>query len=265
MAELDSRKILIYLAVKYNGDSFKIINAVRNREDQGVSYEEVEKVCANVKSNVVTFLDKDFPETLKKMFRPPIVLFYYGDLSLLNDDKNRYAILGSRKCSKYSKQATKKFVDELGADKILVSGLSKGIDTTAHTAALDNKSKTVAVLASGIDYCYPEENKDLYEKIKNEGLIISEYPDMIKPENSHFPMCNRLVVALSEALIIPQVVSHTSGTLIAVNLAVGANKPVYVLPHSIFEKSVNNDLIQDGANLALDGTSIIKDLHWNGE
>lgn len=264
MIEYDSRKILIYLAVKYGGDSFKIINAVRSREDEHVPYEEIEKVCNSVKSNVITYLDEEFPECLKKMFRPPLVLFYYGDISLLNDDKKRYAILGSKKCSEYSKKATKKFVNELGTDKVLVSGLSKGIDTTAHIAALDSSTKTIAVLANGIDYCYTKENKILYEKIKNEGLIISEYPGMLDPDKLHYPMSSRLVVGLSEALIVPQVNSHTSGTTIAINLAVGDNKPVYVLPHSIFYNSMNNEIIQEGANIALDGMSILEDLHWKG-
>ena len=263
MVEYDSRKILIYLAVKYNGDPFKIINAVRLREDEHVPYEEIEKVCDGIKSNVITYLDAEFPENLKKMHRPPLVLFYYGDISLLNDDKKRYSVVGSRECSAYSEKATKKLIDELGTDKVLVSGLSKGIDTCAHKAALNNGSKTIAVLSSGIDNCYPEENKTLYNKIKKEGLLISEYPNIAEAEKEHFPMRNRLIVALSEALIVPHINSHVSGTTITVNLAVGANKPVYIVPQSIFEKTVNNELIQEGANIALNGQTILEDLKWD--
>ena len=89
MIEYDSRKILIYLAVKYDGDPFKIINAIRLREDENVPYEEMQKVCDGVKSKVITYLDKDFPNRLKSMFRPPLVLFYYGDITLLDDEKRK--------------------------------------------------------------------------------------------------------------------------------------------------------------------------------
>ena len=86
---------------------------------------------------------------------------------------------------------------------------------------------------------------------------------MSEPDKTHFPMRNRLVVALSDALIVPQINTHVSGTTISVNLAVGNNKPVYVVPHSIFEETVNNDLIQEGANVAESGRQILEDLHWD--
>ena len=263
MIEYDSRKILIYLAVKYDGDPFKIINAVRLREDEHVPYSEMEKVYDSIKSKVITYLDKDFPSKLKTMFRPPLVLFYYGDITLLDDNKRRYGVVGSREYSEYGEAVTKKIVEEMGRGKVLVSGMAKGIDTIGHQAALDNKVRTIAVLGSGIDNCYPEENKELYERLKKEELVISEYPNMSEPDKAHFPMRNRIVVALSDALIVPQINSHVSGTTISVNLAVGSNKPVYVVPHSIFEGTVNNDLIQEGANVAESGRQILEDLHWD--
>ncbi len=263
MIEYDSRKILIYLAVKYDGDPFKIINAVRLREDEHVPYSEMEKVCDSIKSKVITYLDKDFPSKLKTMFRPPLVLFYYGDITLLDDNKRRYGVVGSREYSEYGEAVTKKIVKEMGRGKVLVSGMAKGIDAIGHQAALDNKVRTIAVLGSGIDNCYPEENKELYERLKKEELVISEYPNMSEPDKAHFPMRNRIVVALSDALIVPQINTHVSGTTISVNLAVGSNKPVYVVPHSIFEGTVNNDLIQEGANVAENGRQILEDLHWD--
>ena len=263
MIEYDSRKILIYLAVKYDGDPFKIINAIRLREDENVPYEEMQKVCDGVKSKVITYLDKDFPNRLKTMFRPPLVLFYYGDITLLDDEKRKYAVVGSREYSDYGEQVTKKLVQEMGRGKILVSGLARGIDTIGHQAALDNKVRTIAVLGSGIDNCYPEENKELYERLKKEELVISEYPNMSEPDKTHFPMRNRLVVALADAVIVPQINFHVSGTTISVNLAVGSNKPVYVVPHPIFDETVNNDLIQEGANVAENGRQILEDLHWD--
>lgn len=263
MIEIDSRKILIYLAVKYDGDPVKIINAMRLREDENVPYSEIEEVCDSVKSKVITYLDKDFPSKLKTMFRPPLVLFYYGDITLLDEDKHRYGVVGSREYSEYGELATRQLVKEMGADTVVVSGLARGIHTIAHESALENGAKTIAVLTSGIDNCYPEENQELYEKIKTEGLVISEYPSMSEPTKEHFPMRNRLIAALSEALIVPQINSHVSGTTITINLAVGGNKPIYVVPCSIFEETVNNEIIAEGANPALSGQQILEDLHWD--
>ena len=263
MQEYDARKILIYLAVKYDGDPAKILNAVRLKEDEGVPYSEIEKVRDSIKSNVITYLDKDFPESLKKMFRPPLVLFYYGDITLLDKDKHRYAVVGSRDNDAYGKLTTQKIVEDMGPDTIVVSGLARGIDTIAHKTALENKAKTIAVLGSGIDNCYPEENQGLYERIAQEGLVISEYPNMSEPVKDHFPMRNRLIVALSDALVVPQINSYISGTTITINLAAGSNKPVYVAPYPIFEETVNNELIQEGANILLNAKQVLEDLHWD--
>ena len=99
--------------------------------------------------------------------------------------------MGSREYSEYGELVTKKLVKEMGRDKIVVSGMARGIDTIGHTAALENKARTIAVLGSGIDNCYPEENKELYERLKKEELVISEYPNMSEPDKTHFPMRNR--------------------------------------------------------------------------
>ena len=262
MLEHDSRKILIYFAVKYDGDSEKILAAMQLREFDDVTDEEIDRVCNSLKCKTLTFLDYDFPKTLKNMFRPPLVLFYYGDISLLDDEKRRYAVVGSRDYSEYGEKATKAIVKDMARGNILVSGMAKGIDPIAHEAAISNKGRTIAVLGSGIDNCYPLENKELYEKIKKHHLVISEYPNMSEPAAHHFPMRNRIVVALSEAIIVPQINSHMSGTIISVNIALSMNKPIYVVPHSIFSETINNSLIQEGASVAENGRLILEDLKW---
>ena len=263
MAEIDARKILIYLAVKYNGDFSKINHALHLYEGKQASYEEIEEVCNSIKSNAITILDEGYPEDLKRIYHPPLVLFYYGDVTLLNEGKHRYAVLGSRDYSGYGELVTKRLVEEMGPETIVVSGLARGIDTIAHESALENNTKTIAVLGSGIDYCYPMENKDLYEKIKKGGLIISEYPGMSEPTVTQMPLRNRIIVALSEALIVPQINSLTSGTMMAISIAAEVNKSVYIAPHSIFEETANNELILEGAIPILSGQQILKDLHWD--
>ena len=263
MIEHDSRKLLIYLAVKYDGDPFKISAAVQLHEGYDVPIEEVNKVCASVKSKVITLIDFDYPSKLKYMYRPPFVLFYYGDISLLDDEKHAFAVVGSREYSEYGESATRKIVKDMARGNVLVSGMARGIDTIAHEEAIANHGRTVAVLGSGIDNCYPLENKELYEELKKNHLVISEYPGMSEPASNHFPMRNRIVVALSNALVVPQINSHMSGTIISVNIALSQNKPIFVVPHSIFAETVNNELLLEGATMAQSGKQILEDLKWN--
>lgn len=263
MFEYDSRKLLIYFAVKYDGDPMKILAAMQLREEIDASMKEVNKVCDSLKCKVMTYLDQDFPLTLKTMTRPPLVLFYYGDISLLYEDKRRYGVVGSRDYNEYGKETTETIVKEMARGNVLVSGLARGIDTIGHTAAIENHGRTIAVLGSGIDNCYPPENQELYEKIKKDHLVISEYPNMSEPSKEHFPMRNRLIVVLSQVLIVPQINSHVSGTIISINIAQDKNIPIYVVPHPISDNTVNNDLIQEGAEVAQSGRQILEDLKWD--
>ena len=258
----DSRQVLIYLAIKYEGDAQKMITAMELREDLEVPDEEIRKVCDSLECKTITFLDYDFPQKLKKMFHPPLVLFYYGDISLIDDNRRKYGVVGSRDYDEYSKEVTESLIKDLGRDKVVVSGLARGIDAVAHQAAINNKTRTIAVLGSGIDNCYPSENKELYEIIKKDHLVISEYPGQTVPDASHFPLRNRIVVALSDALIVPQVNSEISGTTISVNLASQTNKPLFVVPHPFFSKTHNNYLINEGACMALSAQQILEELHW---
>ncbi|NLB48903.1 MAG: DNA-processing protein DprA, partial [Erysipelotrichia bacterium] len=197
----NSRKLLIYLAVKYQGDFGKVLTALQLKEDIETPYEVVEEVCNSLKCKTMTFLDYDYPEKLKKIYRPPLVLFYYGDITLLGDQQKTIAVVGSRQASDYGKEVTEKILSEMPKDCILVSGLARGIDTLAHEAALNHRVRTIAILGSGIAYCYPSENRHLYEKIKNNYLLLSEYPSLVEPKQVNFPQRNRIIVGLADVLI----------------------------------------------------------------
>jgi DNA processing protein len=258
----ESRKLLIFLAVKYNGDFGKILTALQLKEDIDTPYEVVEEVYNNLKCKTLTFLDYDYPEKLKKIYRPPLVLFYYGDVTLLSDKQKTFAVVGSRHYNDYGKAVTEKIISEMPKDTILISGMAKGIDTLAHEAAIKHKIRTIAVLGSGIDFCYPSENKHLYEKIKKDYLLISEYPNALEPSPSYFPERNRIVVGLSNAVVVPQINSFQSGTMISINLALSIDKPIYVVPTSIFDETVNNDLINEGATPLKNAAQILENLKW---
>lgn len=225
------RNKLIAYALKYQGDYNQILKAILTKE-------EAKEIEAN---NCLTILDEGYPKEFLCLKSPPFVLFYKGNLDLLKEEK--IAIVGSRKACTYALEATKLLALK-NADKVIVSGLAKGIDAKAHTYA----TKTIGVIGCGIDYIYPIENKLLYQRIEKEGLLISEYPSFCKPLSYHFPFRNRLIASLANTVYIMQS-SEKSGTITTVNEALELGKDIKVLPYDIFmeEGIYNNQLINDGA------------------
>lgn len=230
---MGKREKLISLVIKYEGEYFRILNAIKNNEEiDDYKYDK----C-------ITIFDDDYPLELRDLKYPPFVLFYKGDLSLLK--KEKIAVVGSRIPCDYSLKATSLLVNK-NNDKVIVSGLAKGIDAMAHKEA----DYSIGVLGSGIDYIYPYENIDLYMKLEKQGLILSEYPFKVKPLSYHFPFRNRIIAALAQKVYVMQS-SRRSGTVTTINEALELQKDVKVLPFSIFDEvgEYNNTLINDGALL----------------
>jgi len=192
---------------------------------------------------------KYYPERLRNINNPPKQLYCFGNLELLNYEKN-IAIIGSRNCSLYGERVAKEFSFNLAKEKVcIVSGLAKGIDSFAHIGALNSKGKTIAVLGSGLDNIYPKENIKLVESIiKNEGLIISEYPLGTKPLKYHFPARNRIISGLSDGILVIEATKN-SGTNITVDFALEQGKDVFVIPGNIYSKTSDgtNFMISEGA------------------
>ena len=167
-------EILVYLSIKYNGDWNKIYQSILDKES--IDKEVVKDVVSKLTCNYITLLDKNYPLCLKSIFKPPFVIFYKGDVSLLNDDKVRIAVIGNRLNSEYGKTVTEKICKELvneNSNCVIVSGCAKGIDSIAHTSCLNNNGKTIGVLGNGLDIVYPKDNVKLYNEIIEKGLLIS--------------------------------------------------------------------------------------------
>ena len=240
------RKILLYFAIKYEGNYEKIYQAIKNKEQ--VKKEEIEQIEKKLKCNYITIIDPLYPLKLKSIVTPPIVLFYYGDINLLTHSNN-VAIIGTRKNSTYGQEMTLKIVSGLKKYQAnTVSGLATGIDGIGHQASIDNGVKTIAVLGSGIDYCYPSENKKIYEYIKENGLIISEYPGTLKPNKSFFLIRNRIIAAISEYIVVIEA-KYKSGTMNTVAYGLEYGKEICCIPHLANEESGCNMLIKQGAKL----------------
>ena len=255
----DSRLILIYLAVLYKGDFQQVVTHMLNK-DYDVSYSKAMRVYNSLKCKVMTILDYDYPEKLRKMPHAPVVIFYYGDITLL--DKNVVAVVGSRDYSEYGKAATENIIKDIAKETVIISGLARGIDAIAHQAAIDNGGRTIAVLGCGIDRCYPSENQPLYDEIKKNHLIISEYPFRVTPNGEHFPMRNRIVIGLADAVYVPQINEYASGTMISVTIAANLNKDVFVAPYPQGSETINNQMINEGALLVESGRQILEEEKW---
>ena len=229
-----NRQILIALAIKYNGD----YSLIKRHIEKAVNNDNVMPIeCANC----ITIFDDDYPIELLDLEQPPFVLFYKGNKDLLKTKK--IGVIGSRMPCDYASEATKRLVLKK-SDCTVVSGLALGIDALAHSYA----KNTIGVLGCGIDYIYPWANKYLFAKMEKEGLILSEYPGMTKPEAKNFLTRNRIVAALSDTVYVMQISSRKSGTMNTVNTALSLNKTVKILPYSILDVNgmKNNQLISDG-------------------
>ena len=252
---MKARNLLIYLSVRHKGD-FDKIYADLVRHENNPTDEEVNATLQKVTSSCITILDEDYPEYLKKkVYQPPFVLYYYGDISLIKDENKNIAVIGSRECSDYGSHITQQIVSELCEKFTIVSGLAKGIDSCAHSACVNKIGKTIAVLGSGIDVCYPLRNRRLYERIKKTGLVISEYPGDTLPQAEYFPMRNRLIVGFSRLIVITEAKKH-SGTQISTAYALASGKDVCCVPYTAEKNSLCNHLIKQGAYLVEDAKDI---------
>lgn len=244
---MNGRELLIYFSLKYEGDFSKMLDAIKRKEQ--VNEKDIKASQDKVKSKVITILDKEYPKELTHICMPPLVLYYYGDISLLKGNDTRIAVIGSRESSKYGEEVTTSLTKTLVKGKrVIVSGMARGIDRIAHETAINNNGKTIAVLGSGIDYIYPKTNADIYEKMKKDHLIISEYPNDLAPKPENFPQRNRIVAGLSDKVLVTEAYVN-SGTSITVLHALKQGKDVLAVPYPINSNSACNKLIQDGAYL----------------
>lgn len=251
---MNGRNLILYLALKYNGDWELMYEAIKNREP--LNTKDVVETAEKFEGNYVTLLDKEYPTYFKKYYKPPFILFYKGDFSLLYNQKN-LAVVGSRTPSQYGIDATKYLLKDLDEGTVIVSGLAKGIDAIAHRCALDGGLKTIGVLGCGINYVYPSENAKLYKDIEENGLLISEYPDVVAPNASNFPVRNRLIAYISKLVLVTEGKEY-SGTSCTVSHALNSGKTVLAVPFEILnnESVITNDLIKSGAGLVRNSNDI---------
>ena len=203
--------------------------------------------CLNQDIKIVTYASSEYPENLRNIDTPPLVLYAKGDVGLLKS--KGIAIVGTRRITKYGSEVTTKFSSALSkAGLTIISGLSYGVDAVAHEVCLNVKGKTIAVLGCGLNQIYPDANKPLAKRIvESGGLIISEYMPNEKARTYYFPVRNRIIAGLSVGVLIPEA-TLKSGSMHTKNYALEYGKELYVVPGRI------TDIYSYGCN------SIIKSL-----
>jgi len=211
-------------------------------------------------AEIITFWDIKYPANLKKIYDPPVILYLRGQLNEL--DKYSISIVGTRAPSSYGKIITEKISRELAQKGItVVSGLARGIDTIAHHSVVNEASRTIAIIGTGVDVTYPSENKKLVEEIVLNGAIVSELPIGAPPDAVNFPRRNRIIAGFSLGTVVAEA-GEKSGALITANLALEYNREVFAIPGNINSAKSRgcNQLIKEGAKLVTSIDDILEEL-----
>lgn len=226
----------------------------RQTWDLRAKWEELERA----KIRFLPFFHKDYPDHLKNIPDKPWAVYVNGKMP--DADRPQIAIVGARQCSEYGRSMAKRIGRLLGENGIpVISGMARGIDGIGQREALEAGGESLAVLGNGIDICYPKENRDLYDRLKRQGGILSEYPPGTQPVARNFPPRNRLISGLCDALVVVEA-KEKSGTFITVDMALEQGKEVFALPGRMTDALSRgcNNLIRQGAGILTSPEDILQ-------
>ena len=220
------------------------------------------KRCEEFGCHVVTQDDVEYPEMLRQIYDPPIVLYVKG--ALTPADKNGIAIVGSRQTTHYGIEVARKFGYQLAYVGVtVVSGGARGIDTAAHQGAMSAKGRTICVLGTGINIVFPPENAELFARISENGAVVSQYPFNRKADKQSFAIRNRIVAGMTLGTVVVEA-NMTSGALITSNFATEYGRQVFAVPGRIDSPRSKgcHDLIKKGAKLCEGAEDILSEFEY---
>ncbi len=206
--------------------------------------------------------DENYPELLKQIYDPPIVLYVKGELTA--KDKNSVAMVGSRMTTPYGMEISRKLSYQLAYIGVtVVSGGARGIDTAAHQGVLSAKGRTIAVLGTGINIVFPTENAELFQRISESGAVITQFPFNRKADKQSFPIRNRIVAGMTMGTVVVEA-NLTSGALITANMAVEYGRQVFAVPGRIDSPRSKgcHELIKKGAKLCEGAEDILSEFEY---
>ncbi|MBR4495002.1 MAG: DNA-processing protein DprA [Clostridiales bacterium] len=239
---------------------FKLSEVISEQSKVKTAVERYASLVEKYGIKIVSRQDKDYPFSWKELSGMPPLFFARGDTSVLSGItySGAAAIVGSRDAGRYSLYATDEFSSKLSSKgAVIVSGMALGIDRKAHESCLNAGGKTVAVIPGGADVIYPYKNRDIYERICNEGVVITELPPGQEVLKQYFPSRNRLISALSDVCLIMEAGIY-SGTLHTASFAATQGRDVFVLPNSIYADNSLGGLLllRDGAEVLIDPDTV---------
>jgi DNA processing protein len=220
------------------------------------------KRIAEFGCRVVIQADPEYPELLRQIYDPPIVLYVKGELS--QKDKNSVAMVGSRMTTHYGIETARKLAYQLAYVGVtVVSGGARGIDTAAHQGALSGKGRTVAVLGTGINLITPPENRNLFEQIAASGALITQFPFNRPGDKQSFPIRNRIIAGMTLGAVVVEA-NLTSGALITANFATEYGRQVFAVPGRIDSPRSKgcHELIKKGAKLCEGAEDILSEFEY---
>ena len=233
--------------IRVSGIGEKIAQRITSIKSEDINKEFTQAKKLNL--NILTTEDEAYPQNLKNIPDPPIVLYVKG--KLVEKDKNALGIVGSRRASIYGLNNAEKFSFNLATEGFtIISGMARGIDTYAHRGALKAGGRTIAVIGSGFNQLYPPENRELSDEIAQSGAVISEFPLNTEPFKHNFPRRNRVISALSLGVLVVEA-ARNSGALITADFALEQGREVFALPGKVDSDNAfgTNELIKQGAKL----------------
>lgn len=214
-------------------------------------------------TQLISLWDEDYPPALKLTYNPPVVLYYQG---VLQDLTKSAAVVGARKATPYGRNVAQTLAENMAMHDIaVISGGARGIDAKAHTGALAQSGYTVAVVANGLDICYPPEHKGLFQEIVEKGgAVVSEYAFGMKPLAINFPARNRIIAGLGRCVVIVEAALR-SGSLITADFALEEGRDVFSIPGSVYSEQSRgtNALLRKGAIPLTGIDDLLEEYGWN--
>ncbi|HKV23274.1 MAG TPA: DNA-processing protein DprA [Candidatus Acidoferrum sp.] len=219
------------------------------------------KAAGNIdRCRLINWTEPEYPQSLLQIYDPPVLLYVRGNPEVLNFPS--LSVVGTRKPTLYGTQMAERLGRELASrGLVIVSGLARGIDAIAHQGAMAANGRAIGVLGTGIDVCYPKENKKLYEKVLERGAILSEFSLHTHPAPENFPVRNRIVAGMPLGVIVVEGAQY-SGSLITARLAMEFGREVFGVPGNVTQpvSFAPNQLIKQGAKLVTNADDVVEEL-----
>jgi len=237
-----------------------VVQAIVKKESFKRAEKELDGVRKIANCSLLNWTEPEYPQNLLQIYDPPVLLYVRGDAQVLNLPS--LSIVGTRRPTLYGTQMAQRLGRDLAArGLVVVSGMARGIDAIAHQGAMDAHGRAIGVLGTGIDVCYPKENKKLYEKVLERGAILSEFPLRTHPAPENLAVRNRIVAGLPLGVVVVEGAQY-SGSLITARLAMEFGREVFGVPGNVTQpvSFAPNLLIKQGAKLVTAVEDVIEEL-----